>query len=80
MKQRTIKFVWDYYGEPAVKTAEHHKIHLQEFAEAKALSIQQAGFQKISDQRATAYLLLHEDEALKYKEVLRPEKAYVIED
>lgn len=76
--ERTIKFVWDYYGEAAAKTAEHHKIHLQEFAEERQLKTQQAEFEIINNTHAIATLLLKEDEALELKDILRPEKAYVI--
>ncbi len=78
--ERTIQFVWDYYGDAAARTAEHHKIHLQEFAEERQLKIQQAGFEIIRDTHAIATLLLKEDEALELKDVLRPEKAYVVKD
>lgn len=76
--EKHIKFIWDYYGEPALKTAEHHKIHLREFAEAKNIDTESAGCEKISDTRAIAFLLLDESEALKLKDVLRPNRAIVL--
>lgn len=78
--ERTIKFIWDYYGSPAIRTAEHHRIHLQEFAEAKKLILQKAGFEKLSETHAIAYILLKENEALELKDVLKPEKAFIVKE
>lgn len=79
-EERTIKFIWDYYGPPSARTAEHHKIHLQEFAEAKNLSIQKAGWEKKSDSHSIAFIFLKEKDALEFKDILRPEKAYVVKE
>lgn len=76
--ERTIKFIWDYFGEAAFKTAEHHKIHLQEFAEQKSLKLQETGVEEVGENHVVAYLLLYENEALENKEILRPHKAYII--
>jgi len=78
--ERTIKFIWDYFGPPAIRTAEHHNIHLREFAEAEQLSIQKTGFEKHSDEHASAYILLAENDALRLKDVLKPHKAIVEKD
>lgn len=80
MKERTIKFIWDYYGKPAAKTAEHHKIHLQEFAEHKKLKLRDTGFEKINAKHSISYILLKENEALEFKDVLKPNKAYIIKE
>ncbi len=77
MAKRTIKFIWDYYGDPAKRTAEHHSIHLKEFAEARELKLQQVGFEKIKEKHFIAYLLLEEDAALELKDILKPHKATV---
>lgn len=74
---KVIKFIWDYYGAPAEKTAEHHSIHLMEFAEQRNLKMQKTGFEKVAENKAIAYILLEEDEAKKFNEILRPRKAVV---
>jgi len=78
--ERTIKFIWDYFGPPSARTAEHHKIHLQEFAEERKLKLGKAGFDKRSETHSRAYILLKESDALELKDVLRPEKAFVVEE
>ncbi len=76
--ERTIKFIWDYYGKPAGKTAEHHKIHLQEFVEQRQLKDCQTGFEIIDENRAITFMCLPEKEALNLKDILRPERAVVV--
>lgn len=77
---RTIKFIWDYYGDPACKTAEHHMEHLKEFAEAKSIDIAAAGWEKLGDTRAVAFILLKEDLAHAFKNILRPNRAVIVKE
>lgn len=77
MNERIIQFVWDYYGDPAAKTAEHHSIHLQEFAQERKLKKQQSGYQKINENHFIAYLLLVESEAVELKDILKPHRAFI---
>ena len=36
---RKIKLIWDFRGQAARKTAEHHEIHLKEFIQAEKLQL-----------------------------------------
>jgi hypothetical protein len=36
---KKIKIIWDFYGDKAEKTAQHHEIHLKEFMEKHQLEI-----------------------------------------
>ena len=36
---RKIKLIWDFRGQAAAKTAEHHEIHLKEFLETEKYSL-----------------------------------------
>lgn len=74
---RIIKFIWDYYGEPAAKTAEHHSIHLMEFAEGRNLELQKTGWENLKENRAIAFILLKEEDAIEFKDILRPHRAVV---
>lgn len=80
MAARTIKFIWDYFGDPAQRTAEHHSIHLKEFAEARDLKLQKVGFEQVKSNHFIAFILLKEDEALELKDILKPHKATVEKD
>lgn len=79
--ENTIKFIWDYYGEPAYRTAEHHQVHLQEFIEGRELEgIAVAGFEELSDKRAVAFIRFPESVALELKDILRPHRAVVVKE
>ena len=36
---RKIKLIWDFRGEVATKTAEHHDIHLKEYLEKEKIVV-----------------------------------------
>ncbi|HLS29651.1 MAG TPA: hypothetical protein VK021_02220 [Flavobacteriaceae bacterium] len=78
--ERTIKFIWDYFGPPASKTASHHSEHLLEFAEARDLSIQQTGYEELKENRAIAFILLPEKDAVEFKDILRPHRAEIAKE
>ena len=42
---RQIKLIWDFRGEAAAKTAEHHEIHLKEFIAIEKLPLNITGFE-----------------------------------
>jgi len=75
----SIRFIWDYYGEPALKTAEHHSKHLMEFAKGRNLKVHQTGFEELRENRALAFILLTEEEAKELKDILRPHRAEKME-
>lgn len=77
---RTIKFIWDYYGAPALKTATHHSKHLMEFAEGRDLQIQKTGFEELKEERAIAFILLPEKDAVEFKDILRPHRAEIAKE
>jgi len=52
---RKIKLLWDFRGPDAKATAEHHTIHLKEFATLEKLAFHEIIFKK---KRNTYFLLL----------------------
>jgi DNA-binding GntR family transcriptional regulator len=55
---RQIKLIWDFRGQAAARTAEHHEIHLKEFLEKENYILKITGF-KITkvDQHISACLI-----------------------
>lgn len=75
-----LKLSWDYYGEPAQKTAEHHQIHLLEFAKGRNLSVQKTGFERIAQNHYAAFILVEPSDAEELKTVLRPHRTELLEE
>ena len=74
---RKIKLIWDFKGESALKTAEHHNIHLQEFIISKKYELNITGFDKISDLHAIAYMVVAEVNMIEVRDLLKPHRGEV---
>jgi hypothetical protein len=76
---RKIKLIWDFRGEAAAKTAEHHEIHLKEFLETKKYALQISGFEIKSDMYAIAFLVVEEQDMIQFRDALKPHRGEVYE-
>jgi len=76
---RKIKLIWDFRGEAAAKTAEHHEIHLKEFLEAEKYALQITGFEIRNEMHAIAFLVVEEQDMITFRDALKPHRGEVYE-
>ncbi len=76
---RKIKLIWDFRGQAAAKTAEHHEIHLKEFLEKENYNFRITGFEIINDMYAIAYLVVDEADMISFRDTLRPHRGEIYE-
>ncbi len=76
---RKIKLIWDFFGEDAKKTAEHHAIHLKEFAKMKTLKNTDSGTEEVSAQEHLAFLIVEEENMIVVRDALRPKRGQWVE-
>ena len=74
---RKIKLIWDFRGEVAAKTAEHHEIHLKEFIENEKFSIKITGFEVINDMYAIAFMVVTDDNMIQVRDTLKPHRGEI---
>ncbi|MFB9052888.1 hypothetical protein ACFFVB_07325 [Formosa undariae] len=74
---RQLKLIWDFRGPHALKTAEHHEVHLKEYIKSENLNISITGFSTITDMHAIAYLVLNELEMKPVRDALKPHRGQV---
>jgi len=77
MKDRQIKLIWDFRGESAQNTAQHHKKHLEEYILAQNLTFNITGNLKLSDMHAIAYLVVTESEMIAVRDALKPHRGEI---
>lgn len=77
---RKIKLIWDFRGEAAAKTAEHHEVHLNEYLEEEKITLEKTGFEIITDMHAIAYIVVDEKDMIKYRDILKPHRGEVFEN
>jgi len=71
---RKIKLIWDFRGEAAAKTAEHHDIHLKEFIQTENYSLNITGFEIVNEMDALVYLVVEEKDMIKLRDLLKPHR------
>lgn len=74
---RKIKLIWDFRGSGAEETAKHHDIHLKEFLEKEDYAIKITGFEIFNDMHSIAYLVVNEEDMIKFRDVLKPHRGTV---
>jgi hypothetical protein len=71
---RKIKLIWDFRGEVAAKTAEHHEIHLKEYISIEQLPIKITGFEIVNDMYAIAFIIVTDDNMVQVRDALKPHR------
>ena len=76
----TIKLLWDFRGPGAKGTAEHHVIHLNEFATRENIENRGAGTTEHSEVFWSAWLCVPEADMLKVRDALKPHRGQRVAD
>ena len=74
-----VKLVWNFSGEGALKTAQHHLIHLKEYAEREKVKVIEFVTQKQSEFTAIAFMIVVKDLVPPLRESLKPHQGFLIE-
>ena len=74
---RKIKLIWDFRGEVAAQTAEHHEIHLKEYIEAEKLELNITGFESLNEMYAIAFMVVEEKDMITVRDALKPHRGVI---
>ena len=74
---RKIKLIWDFRGQAAAKTAEHHEIHLKEFISIEKLALNITGFKMITEMHAIAFMVVTDEHMIAVRDALKPHRGEV---
>ena len=74
-----VKLVWNFSGEGAFKTAEHHLIHLKEYSRIEKVKVIDFGTEKITEFTAIAFMIVAKELANKLRESLKPHQGFLVE-
>ena len=77
---RKIKLIWDFRGEVAAKTAEHHEIHLKEYITIEKLEINITGFEIINEMHAIAFMVVTDQNMIAVRDTLKPHRGELFEE
>ncbi len=71
---RKIKLIWDFRGEAAAKTAEHHEIHLKEYIAMEKFLINITGFEIKNGLYAIAFMVVTDENMIQVRDFLKPHR------
>lgn len=71
---KKIKLIWDFRGAVSKETAEHHCIHLQEFAKIEKLHFYDINFTVLSEMHTIAFIIVDEVDMKTYRDALKPHR------
>jgi hypothetical protein len=77
MMSRKIKLIWDFRGESAAKTAEHHAIHLNEYLENEKRTLEKTGFEILNEMHVIAFVVVEEKDMIRFRDALKPHRGEV---
>lgn len=77
---RKIKLIWDFRGEVASKTAEHHEIHLKEYITIENLEINITGFEILNEMHAIAFMVVTDENMIQVRDSLKPHRGELFEE
>lgn len=75
--ERQIKLIWDFKGPAALKTAEHHEIHLKEFIALEKAEVITTGYKEMNDMHCIAYMVVHERYMIAMRDKLKPHRGEI---
>lgn len=76
--KKQVKLIWDFRGSDALKTAEHHRIHLDEFIVRESLDLKETGIHHISNVYTIAYMMVSQAQMILVRDALRPHRGELI--
>ena len=76
---KKAQLIWNFNGQDGLKTAEHHLVHLKEFAQMEAVPILKSGINKTSPLSCEAFIVVEMEWAEKLRTQLKPNKGFAVD-
>ena len=73
------KLVWSFSGVGALKTAEHHLIHLQEYSKSENVEVVKFGTEQQTKFIAIAFMIVSRDLVNDLRRSLKPHQGFLVE-
>lgn len=76
---KKAQLVWNFNGPDGLKIAEHHLIHLKEYAQMEAIPLLTSGINKISTLSCEAFVVVEMAWVEKLRSELKPNKGFAVD-
>lgn len=72
-----IKLIWDFKGPNGAHTADHHCIHLKEYATIEKLPYSEIGKTVLSEMHCIAFITVPKEHMITYRDALKPHRGQI---
>tara|TARA_B110000003_G_C16618904_1_gene522340 strand:- start:952 stop:1182 length:231 start_codon:yes stop_codon:yes gene_type:complete len=73
------KLVWNFTGDGALETADHHLAHLKQYCKGKKVEVIEFGVQQQNEFSAISFVILNKDSAMSLRTVLKPHQGFFVD-
>jgi hypothetical protein len=73
-----IRLLWDFFGPNAERTARHHCVHLDEFAEREGVAAAESGVEQVRDNHFAAWMVVQSADVDRVRVALRPQRGLAV--
>ena len=73
------KLVWNFSGEGAFKTAQHHLFHLKEYSRREKVEVVEFGTQQQTEFTACAFMIVAKALVNDLRKSLKPHQGFLVE-
>ena len=77
--KKKIKLIWQFNGVDALKIADHHLVHLNEYILREEIDIIDSGTELINDFSAISFIIIDNSIVEKLRVALKPHKGLIVE-
>ena len=74
-----IKLIWQFNGMDALKIADHHLVHLNEYILREEIDIIDSGTELINDFSAISFIIIDNSIVEKLRVALKPHKGFIVD-
>ena len=77
--KKKIKLVWQFNGMDALKIADHHLVHLNEYILKEGIDVLDKGTELINDFSSISYIIIDNSLVEKLRVALKPHQGFIVE-
>ena len=77
--KKKIKLVWQFSGMDALKIAEHHLVHLNEYILKEDIEVIDKGIELINDFSSISFIIVKKSLAETLRSSIKPHKGFIVE-
>jgi hypothetical protein len=77
--KKKIKLIWQFSGMEALKIADHHLVHLNEYIQREDVVVIDRGTELINEFSASSFIIIDNSFVEKLRIDLKPHKGFLVE-